>query len=124
VPVILEGVHNMPSAESEPYDEPFVLPKRLYEKGVRFCIASNDASNARNLPYHVATAVAHGLPHEEGLKAITLYPAQILGLAHRLGSIEVGKDANLVLVSGDPLDIRSEVLQVSQDASRARGLRR
>jgi imidazolonepropionase-like amidohydrolase len=112
VPVILEGVHNMPSAESEPYDEPFVLPKRLHEKGVLFCIASSDASNARNLPYHVATAVAHGLPREEGLKAITLYPAQILGLAHRLGSIEVGKDANLVLVSGDPLDIRSEVIQV------------
>jgi imidazolonepropionase-like amidohydrolase len=112
VPVILEGIHNMPSAESEPYDEPFVLPKRLHEKGVLFCIASNDASNARNLPYHVATAVAHGLLREEGLKAITLYPAQILGLAHRLGSIEVGKDANLVLVSGDPLDIRSEVLQV------------
>jgi len=108
VSVILEGVHNMPSAESEPYDEPFVLPKRLHEKGVLFCIASN----ARNLPYHVATAVAHGLPREEALKAITLYPAQILGLAHRLGSIEVGKDANLVLVSGDPLDIRSEVLQV------------
>ncbi len=112
VPVILEGVHNMPSAESEPYDEPFLLPKRLHEKGVRFCIASNDASNARNLPYHVATAVAHGLPREEALKAITLYPAQILGLSHRLGSIEVGKDANLVLLSGDPLDIRTEVIQV------------
>lgn len=112
VPVILEGVHNMPNAESEPYDEPFMLPKRLYEKGVRFCIASNDASNARNLPYHAATAVAHGLPRDEAIKAITLYPAQILGLAHRLGSIEVGKDANLVLLSGDPLDIRTQVIQV------------
>lgn len=112
VPVILEGVHNMPSAESDPYDEPFLLPRRLHEKGVLFCVASNDASNARNLPYHLATAVAHGLPREEALKAITLYPAQILGLSHRLGSIEVGKDANLVLLSGDPLDIRSEVIQV------------
>ncbi|MCX7924948.1 MAG: amidohydrolase family protein [Fimbriimonadales bacterium] len=112
VPVILEGVHNMPSAESEPYDEPFTLPKKLHEKGVLFCIASNDASNARNLPYHVATAVAHGLPRDEAVKAITLYPAQILGLAHRLGSIEVGKDANLVLLSGDPLDIRTQVIQV------------
>ncbi|MFN3689485.1 MAG: amidohydrolase family protein [Fimbriimonadales bacterium] len=112
VPVILEGVHNMPSAESEPYDEPFTLPKRLYEKGVQFCIASNDASNARNLPYHAATAVAYGLPRDEALKAITLYPAQILGLAHRLGSIEVGKDANLVLLNGDPLDIRTQVIQV------------
>ncbi|MDW8107752.1 MAG: amidohydrolase family protein [Armatimonadota bacterium] len=112
VPVILEGVHNLPSAESAPYDEPFALPKRLFEKGVRFCIASNDASNARNLPYHAATAVAHGLPHEEAIKAITLYPAQILGLSHRLGSIEVGKDANLVLLNGDPLDIRTAVIQV------------
>ncbi|MFN7161564.1 MAG: amidohydrolase family protein [Fimbriimonadales bacterium] len=112
VPVILEGVHNMPSAESAPYDELFTLPKRLHEQGVLFCIASNDASNARNLPYHAATAVAHGLPHDEALKAITLYPAQILGLAHRLGSIEVGKDANLVLLSGDPLDIRTQVIQV------------
>ena len=112
VPVILEGVHNMPSAESAPYDEPFTLPKRLHEQGVLFCIASNDASNARNLPYHAATAVAHGLPRDEALKAITLYPAQILGLAHRLGSIEVGKDANLVLLSGDPLDIRTQVIQV------------
>ncbi|MFN7019482.1 MAG: amidohydrolase family protein [Fimbriimonadales bacterium] len=112
VPVILEGVHNMPSAESDPYDEPFLLPRRLHEKGVLFCVASNDASNARNLPYHLATAAAHGLPREEALKAITLYPAQILGLSHRLGSIEVGKDANLVLLNGDLLDIRSEVIQV------------
>ncbi|MFQ3611036.1 MAG: amidohydrolase family protein [Fimbriimonadales bacterium] len=112
VPVILLGVHNLPRTEDTPYDEPFSIPKRLHEAGVQFCIASNDASNARNLPYHVATAVAFGLPRDEGLKAITLYPAQILGLDHRLGTIEVGKDANLVLANGDPLDIRTEIVQV------------
>jgi len=112
VPVILLGVHNLPSSEDRAYDDPFVLPKRLHEAGVQFCIASGDASNARNLPYHVATAVAFGLPREEGLKAITLYPAQILGLDHRLGAIEVGKDANLVLTNGDPQDIRTEIVQV------------
>ncbi len=112
VPVILRGVHNLPATEDRPYDDPFLVPKRLYEAGVPFCIATDDASNARNLPYHIATAVAFGLPHEEGLKAITLYPAQILGLDHRLGSIEVGKDANLVLTNGDPLDIRTEIVQV------------
>lgn len=112
VPVILEGVHTMPPTEDSPYDLPFTHAKRLHEKGVLFCIASSDASNVRNLPYHVATAVVHGLPYEEGLKAITLYPARILGLEHRLGTIEPGKDANLVLTDGDPLDIRTQVIQV------------
>ncbi len=112
VPVILERVHTLPPTEDSPYDLPFSVARQLYEKGVLFCIASSDASNVRNLPYHVATAVAYGLPYEEGLKAITLYPARILGLEHRLGSIEPGKDANLVLTTGDPLDIRTEVVQV------------
>ncbi len=102
----------MPPTEDNPYDLPFTIAKRLHEKGVLFCIASSDASNVRNLPYHVATAVAHGLPYEEGLKAITLYPARILGLEHRLGTIELGKDANLVLTDGDPLDIRTQVIHV------------
>ncbi len=112
VPVILEGVHNMPTSEDSPYDQPFTVAKQLHEKGVLFCIGSRDASNVRNLPYHVATAVAYGLPYEEGLKAITLYPARILGLEHRLGTIEPGKDANLMLTTGDPLDIRTQVVQV------------
>ncbi len=112
VPVILERVHTLPRSEDAPYDQPFTTPKILHEKGVLFCIASRDDSNVRNLPYHVATAVAFGLPYEEGLKAITLYPARILGLSHRLGTIEPGKDANLVLTTGDPLDIRTQVVQV------------
>ncbi|MEN3002072.1 MAG: amidohydrolase family protein [Armatimonadota bacterium] len=112
VPVILERVHALPRTEDAPYDQPFITPKLLHEKGVLFCIASADASNVRNLPYHAATAVAFGLPHAEGLKALTLYPARILGLEHRLGSIEPGKDANLILTTGDPLDIRTEVRQV------------
>lgn len=112
VPVILERVHTMPPSEDSPYDLPFSAPRLLHEKGVLFCIASSVASNVRNLPYHVATAVAHGLPYEEGLKSITLYPARILGLEHRLGTIEPGKDANLMLTTGDPLDIRTQVVQV------------
>ncbi len=112
VPVILQRVHQLPRSEDAPYDEPFTEPRLLHEKGVLFCIASADDSNVRNLPYHVATAVAFGLPYEEGLKAITLYPARILGLEHRLGTIEPGKDANLVLTTGDPLDIRTQVRQV------------
>lgn len=112
VPVILGGVHNLPLRRWEGYDTPFVNAVRLYESGVSFCIALNfDASNARNLPYHAATAAAYGLPKEEALRSITLYPAQILGAADRVGSIEVGKDATLIVTDGDPLEIMTHVEQ-------------
>lgn len=112
VPVILGRVHSLPAQEDTPYDEPFSIAKRLYEAGVTFCFSTNDTSNVRNLPYQAATAVAFGLPPGEALKALTIYPARILGLDHRLGSIELGKDANLILTTGDPLDIRTQVKQV------------
>ena len=66
----------------------------------------------RNLPYHAATAAAYGLPADEALKSITLYPAQILGVADRLGSIETGKVANLVVTDGSLLEIRTHVKHV------------
>src|SRR5439155_19539724 len=58
----------------------------------------------RNLPYQAAPAAAFGLPPDEALKAVTLYPAQILGVADRLGSLEPGKDATLIVTDGDPLE--------------------
>ena len=83
----------------------------MHHAGVQYCITADEGGdgNYRNLPYQAATAVAHGLPHEEGLKAITLYPAQIFGVAERMGSLEVGKDATLIITDGDILDIRSNV---------------
>jgi imidazolonepropionase-like amidohydrolase len=63
----------------------------------------------RNLPYHAGTAAAYGLPADEALKAITLYPAQIFGVADRLGSLEAGKDATLFVSTGDPLETPSRV---------------
>src|SRR5262249_36150973 len=82
----------------------------LHEAGVKFCIRSGGASNTRNLPYEAAMAVSHGLPPEEGLKAVTLYPAKILGVSDQLGSIEPGKRANLVLTNGDMLQASTQVL--------------
>ena len=67
------------------------------------------ASLVRNLPYHAATSIAFGLPAEEALKAITLYPAQILGVADRVGSLEKGKDATLFVSDGDPLDTPTDI---------------
>jgi imidazolonepropionase-like amidohydrolase len=80
---------------------------------VRFCISDGgEAANSRNLPYEAGYAAAYGLPHDEALKAITLYPAQIFGVADKVGSIEPGKLADLVVGTGDPLEITTQVEQV------------
>jgi imidazolonepropionase-like amidohydrolase len=83
---------------------------------VRYCVSDGGspfgAMNARNLPYHAAMAAAFGLPRDEALRSVTLYPAQILGVADQVGSIEPGKIADLVLTDGDPLEIATHVEQV------------
>lgn len=113
IPVIYERTHNLPSRRWEPYDVYFTGPKKLYEAGVQFCIAGSgntfEAPHERNLPYQAATAAAYGLPKEEALKAVTLYPAEILGVGNRVGSIEEGKDATLIVTDGDPLEIMTHV---------------
>ena len=110
VSVIVNPIHRTPRRRWESYDMPFTLPKKLFDAGIRFCIANEaGASNERNVPYQAATAAAYGLPKEEALKAVTLYPAQILGIADRVGSLEVGKDATLIVTNGDPLEIMSNV---------------
>jgi len=110
VPVIVNPTLRTPWRRWEEYDNPMTLPKKLYDAGVQFCIAGeDDPSNGRNLPYHAAMAASYGLPREEALKSVTLYPAQILGIADRVGSLEVGKDATLIVTDGDPLEIMSNV---------------
>ena len=100
----------LPWRRSEQYDMGQSLPKKLYDAGVKFCIAGEGgASNERNLPYHAAMAAGHGLPKDEALKAVTLYPAQILGVADRVGSLDTGKDATIIVTTGDPLEITSNV---------------
>ncbi len=110
IPVIVNPIHRTPWRRWEAYDDPAALPKKLYDAGIKFCIAGESgASNERNVPYHAATAASYGLPKEEALKAVTLYPAQILGIADRVGSLEAGKDATLIVTDGDPLEIMSNV---------------
>lgn len=111
IPVVIGGVNQLPSRRWEAYDTRFTIAAKLHEAGVRFAIGyTGQQANERNLPYEAGKAAAHGLAREEALKAITLYPAEILGVADRLGSLEPGKDANLIVTTGDPLDIRSEVV--------------
>ncbi|MCS6874914.1 MAG: amidohydrolase family protein [Pyrinomonadaceae bacterium] len=110
VPVIYTNIFRLPVREDDPYDYLFEAPSKMLQAGIRFAIATSDGgANVRDLPYQAGMAVAFGLPKEEALKAVTLYPAQILGIADRLGSIEVGKIANIVVTDGDILDPRTNI---------------
>jgi imidazolonepropionase-like amidohydrolase len=110
VPVVLGGVHRLPRREDSAYDEPFTLPARLADLGVRFCIASGgDFSNERNLPYHAATAIAFGLDPQKALAAITHDAAVICGVDDHLGSLAVGKDATLFVADGEPFELTTKI---------------
>ncbi|MFK7766988.1 MAG: amidohydrolase family protein [Mariniblastus sp.] len=107
VPVIISAVYRLPQRRAEGYDVAYSLPYRLQKAGVKYCISGTDRSetwNARILPYHAATAVPFGISQEEAMKTITLYAAQILGVDDRIGSLEVGKDASLIITDGSPLE--------------------
>jgi len=112
VPVILGPTQALPSAEHEDYDEQYAQPGKLHAAGVKIAISTFNASDSRTLPYEAGMAVPYGLPEEEALKAITRYPAEILGVGDRLGTIEPGKLANLIVTDGNPLEIQTQVLHV------------
>ena len=110
IPVIINPILRTPWRRGEAYDDPATLPKKLHDAGISFCIAGDGgASNERNVPYHAAMAASYGLPKEEALKSVTLYPAQILAIADHLGSLDVGKEATLFVSDGDPLEIMTSV---------------
>ncbi len=110
VPVILNGVLDLPSREDDAYDVQFANAAKLQAAGVRFCISTGDTgASVRVLPYPAGMSAAFGLPRAEALKAVTLYPAQIIGVADRMGTIEPGKVANLVVADGDILEARTHV---------------
>ena len=112
VPVILGPATSLPLRRDDDYDSGWSSAAKLQQAGVRFCIASNGRgaeTNERNVGYEAGLAAGYGLPKEEALKAVTLYPAQILGVADKLGSLETGKAATLIVTNGDPLDFPTQV---------------
>jgi imidazolonepropionase-like amidohydrolase len=111
VPVIVGPIYETPK-EDERYDAVYSLPAQLYKRGVKIVFASYSAHNVRNLPDQAGFATAFGLPYDEALKAITLNAAEIWGVADQLGSLDVGKSANVVVANGDPLDVKTDVKQV------------
>jgi imidazolonepropionase-like amidohydrolase len=108
IPVVLSQMHALPTLADDAVDLPYQLPALLHKAGVLFAINDEDGQHrGKNLPFNAGTAAAYGLPKEDALAAITLNPAKILGIANRTGSLEVGKDANIVISEGDILDMRS-----------------
>lgn len=107
--VLLGSIESLPLNDSDPYDSQFTNAAQLSKAGVKFAITAGGASNTRELPFLAGMASAFGLPKEEALKAVTIYPAQILGIADRLGSLEEGKIANIMLMNGDPLELATQV---------------
>ena len=114
VPVLV-NVERLPYRESDRYDAAYTNAAALEKAGVRFAIVSDDAAHVRDLPYEAAMARAYGLPAAAAIRAITLSPAEIFGVAARMGSLEVGKDANLIMTTGDVMDHRTAVSHVIID---------
>ncbi len=111
ISVILRQMHNLPTSSDDDIDQPFKTPAALQKAGVLFAITDDDGqTRGRNLMFNAGTAAAYGLTREEALAAITLNAARILGVADKTGSIETGKDANIVISEGDILDMRTSII--------------
>ena len=109
IAVILRPTLTEPLDEDDAYDRLLTQPAELAAAGVKFAFGSFDNSFARRLGQQAANAVAYGLPYDEALKGVTLYPAQIFGLADQVGTIEIGKIANVIVTNGDPLELTTDV---------------
>lgn len=113
IPVLLTRVHRLPEFDEEDVDMPFKLPYLLTEKGITIGLIHSGSTphNARNLAFYAGTAAAYGLEKEEALKLVTSNPAKILGIDKTTGTLEQGKDANIVVSEGDLLDMRTNKLE-------------
>ncbi|MDP1843351.1 MAG: amidohydrolase family protein, partial [Sediminibacterium sp.] len=111
VGVILSQMHDLPTLDDDDVDQPYKTPAALHKAGVLFCINDDDPQNrGRNLPFNAGTAAAYGLDKEVALSAITLNTAKVLGIDDVTGSIEKGKDANIIVSEGDILDMKSSIV--------------
>ena len=111
IPVLVGPVLSSPGSK-DPYDARYANAGVLHRAGVKIAFLTGSAPDVRSLPYHAGSAAAFGLPKEEALKAVTINPAEIFGLADKIGSLEVGKLANVIVTDGDPLEMRTQIKHV------------
>jgi imidazolonepropionase-like amidohydrolase len=109
IPVVLRPTLTLPTEEDDAYDRLLSQPAELAAAGVKIAFGSFDNSFARRLGQQAANAVAYGLPYDQALKAVTVYPAEIFGVADQVGTLETGKVANIIVTNGDPLELTTEV---------------
>ena len=117
IPVILGMTQTLPEGEDDPYDRPYANPGQLAEAGVRIAFGTGAGGgfgpggphSSRLIPWEAATAVPYGLSADDAMKALTLWPAEMLGLGDQLGSIDPGKVANLIVTDGSPLEMTFQV---------------
>jgi imidazolonepropionase-like amidohydrolase len=120
IPVILGLPQSLPSDDDQSYDQPYSAPGELVAAGVKIAFASGAGGgfgpggphDVRGIPFQAAVGVPYGLPEEEALRAMTINPAEMLGLGDRLGTIEEGKIANLIVTDGNPLKFRTQILHL------------
>jgi imidazolonepropionase-like amidohydrolase len=108
--VIIPPTHRLPETAEDDVYGPYKLPKQLFDAGLTVSIGYDGVMGSRNLPFVAGTAVAYGLDREEALKMISSNTAELLGIGHRVGTLETGKDATLFVSEGDALDIRTNNL--------------
>ncbi|HCX20962.1 MAG: amidohydrolase [Flammeovirgaceae bacterium] len=116
IPVLLTNVHRVPGRNSEDYDLPYKLPALLHKEGILVGLTYEDGmlASARNLPFFAGTTAVYGdLDKEEALKLVTSNTAKILKIDDMTGTLEQGKDANIVISAGDILDMRSNIIITS-----------
>ncbi len=115
VPVLAGPVLTIPTRDADRYDKAYANPGLLAQAGVQVAIRSGEVENTRNLPYHAGFAAAYGMGQEAALRAVTIVPAQIFGVADKLGSLENGKMANVLVTTGDPFETKTEIRHVFID---------
>jgi imidazolonepropionase-like amidohydrolase len=112
VPVILGNVLTLPGTEDAFHAATYQLAGQLSQAGVKVAFSTGDSAYVRLVPYHAGMSVAWGMSRDEALKALTINAAEILGVADRVGSLEPGKDANLFISKGDPLEVKTSLATV------------
>jgi len=115
LPVITGPVQAIPTRQSDSYDAAYANPGIMSKAGVKVALRTMEAENVRNLPYHAGFAASYGMGREEALKAITINAAEILGIGDQLGSIEVGKKANIFVATGDPFETATKITELFID---------